>query len=183
MLMESFVQKGTECLTLIVRKGCDELLAWTDQTGRSGLIIVLSFIGRLLSPSDDSESTGLLVGDLIVHLFRNCGPSILPSLPELLHLMITRITTAKTGTFLQVSPWSWDKMPTTSHASLKSLIIPFAYLIQSQRDTVVSLLESISILHEDSRNGLEVLLRAWCDNAEMVQGFWPSRVRYVHFPL
>lgn len=106
--LNSGVQIGTQCLTLMVRKGCDQLLAWKDRSGRDGLHTVLSFIARLLSPTEN-ESSGLLVGDLIVHLLRNSGPSILPLLPEMLQAMIIRLTTAKTGTFIQVFSSLFDR--------------------------------------------------------------------------
>lgn len=100
--MHRIPQKGTECIVLIVRKACDQLLSWKDRVGRSGLDNVLDFIARLLSPTEN-EASGLLVGDLIIHLLRNTGEAILPILPQLLQTMVNRIPTAKTATFLQVS--------------------------------------------------------------------------------
>ncbi|QRV80350.1 importin-9 [Ceratobasidium sp. AG-Ba] len=148
------IQNGIECLTLIVRKDHTQLAQWHDSNGRSGFENVLSFLARLLQ-RDQNESGGLVVGDLIIHLFRRAGEQIGPVLPELLQAMVTRIDSAKTATFLQ------------------SLIVPFAFLIYSQRDTVLNLLESSTV---GSRRGLEVLLYAWCENAEMLQGNWPSRI-------
>jgi importin-9 len=100
--MRWMLQKGTECIALIVRKGCDQLLSWNDRAGRSGLDNVLAFVARLLSPTEN-EASGLLVGDLIIHLLRNTGEAILPILPQLLQTMVNRIPTAKTATFLQVN--------------------------------------------------------------------------------
>lgn len=148
------IQNGIECLTLIVRKDHTQLTQWHDSNGRSGFDNVLSFLARLLQ-RDQNESGGLVVGDLIIHLFRRSGEQIGPVLPELLQAMVTRIESAKTATFLQ------------------SLIVPFALLIYSQRDTVLNLLESTAV---NSRSGLEVLVHAWCENAEMLQGNWPSRI-------
>lgn len=105
-----------------------------------------------------SESGGLFVGDLLLHVFRRAGQQILPILPDLLQALVTRLSTAVTATFSQ------------------SLILPFAYLIGSQADVVLNLLESISI---DGRSGSQILLNAWCDNAEYFQGFWNNRVRSV----
>lgn len=31
----------------------------------------------------------------------------------------------------------------------------------------------------DGRSGLDVLIQTWCENAEVFQGFWPSRIRSV----
>ena len=56
---------------------------------------------------------------------------------------------------------------------MQSLIIPFAFLITHQLDTVLSLLESTTI---QGKPGLEILIRTWCENAETFQGFWASRI-------
>jgi importin-9 len=74
---------------------------------------VFTVIARLLQSED--ESGGLVIGDLIIHLFRRAGESVLPVLPDLLQAMLVRMKTAQTATFLQ------------------SLIIPSAFLIDSHR--------------------------------------------------
>ncbi|GAW03271.1 ARM repeat-containing protein [Lentinula edodes] len=146
------LQNGITCLTLIVRKDCGQLLAWRDASGQSGLEHVLRLVARILQAED--ESAGLTIGELIIHLLRRAGESVLPVLPELLHAMVTRMLTAKTATFVQ------------------SLVVPFAFLINNQRDTVLALLEEMNI---QGRTGLDVLIQTWCENAETFQGFWPSR--------
>ncbi|KAI0354778.1 ARM repeat-containing protein [Trametes cingulata] len=148
------IQNGIACLTLIVRKDINQLISWSDPaTGRSGLDGVLEVIAKQLQSED--ESGGLVIGDLIIHLLRRAGEAVLPVLPQLLQAMVTRMRTAKTATFLQ------------------SLIIPFAFLIHNQRDTVLSLLESMNV---DGRSGLDILIQTWCENAETFQGFWPTRI-------
>ncbi len=87
-------------MTLIVRKEPQQLLAWSDESGRSGLEYVLTLVARMLENAD--ESGGLVIGDLIIHLIRKAGTAVLPVLPQLLQAMIRRMTTAKTATFLQV---------------------------------------------------------------------------------
>jgi hypothetical protein len=95
-------KKGVECLTLIVRKDCGQLLAWTDPTnGTSGLENVLTLIARMLSPQE-KESGGLFMGDLIIHLLRKAGDAVVPVLPGLLQALVNRITSADSATFLQV---------------------------------------------------------------------------------
>ncbi|KAF8963883.1 armadillo-type protein [Flammula alnicola] len=147
------LQSGITCLTLIIRKDCKQLLAWNDSNGRSGIEWVLTLVAQILQSQD--ESGGLQIGDLIIHLLRRAGESVLPVLPQLLQAMISRMINAKTATFLQ------------------SLVVPFAFLINNQRDTVLSLLESMDI---NGRNALDILVQTWCENAETFQGFWPSRV-------
>ncbi|KII94307.1 hypothetical protein PLICRDRAFT_50286 [Plicaturopsis crispa FD-325 SS-3] len=147
------LQNGVTCLTLIIRKDCNQLLSWADSNGQTGLQNVLALIARLLESQD--ESGGLVIGDLIIHLLRRAGEAVLPVLPDLLRAMVGRMTSAKTATFLQ------------------SLVIPFAFLIHNQRDTVLSLLESMNV---DGRTGLDILIQTWCENAETFQGFWPTRI-------
>jgi hypothetical protein len=87
-------------LTLVIRKDCNQLLSWSDASGQSGLDNVLKLVAKLLQNED--ESGGLVIGDLIIHLLRRAGESVLPVLPELLRAMVGRMTSAKTATFLQV---------------------------------------------------------------------------------
>jgi len=90
---------------LIVRKDPGQLLSWSNEQGQTGLSKVLELVGKLLAPSE-SESGGLLVGDLIIHLLRNAGDAILPVLPDLMRAMTNRMTTAKTAGLIQASALS-----------------------------------------------------------------------------
>jgi len=147
------LQNGVVLLTWVVRKDVNQLLSWHDAQGRSGIDNVLIVIAKLLSNED--ESGGLVIGDLITHLLRRASSAVIAVLPALLQAMVRRMVTAKTATFVQ------------------SLVIPFAFLVQSERDTVLSLLEGIDV---DGRSGLDILIQTWCENAEVFQGFWPGRV-------
>ncbi|KAG6380709.1 armadillo-type protein [Boletus reticuloceps] len=147
------LQNGVVCLTLLVRKDCSQILSWHDPSGESGLGHVLKLIAKLLRNED--ESGGLVIGDLIIHVLRRAGESVLPVLPELLHAMVERMLTAKTATFLQ------------------SLVIPFVFLIHNQADTVLGMLESTIV---QGRTALDILIQTWCENAETFQGFWPTRI-------
>ena len=140
-----------------MRKDVGQLLSWTHTDGQSGLLHVFTVIARLLQNQD--ESGGLVIGDLIIHLFRRAGDGVLPVLPDLLHAMLVRMRTAQTATFLQ------------------SLIIPFAFLVHNHREAVLDLLETTRIGGgESDSGGLDVLLNTWCENAATFQGFWPTRV-------
>lgn len=164
-------QNGISCLTLIIRKDIRQLLSWTDGNGRSGLDWVLALIARMLESHD--ESGGLQIGDLIIHLLRRAGEAILPVLPQLLQAMVSRMKTAKTATFLQVRDDIMEKIDFHFTFPAQSLIVPFAFLINNEPDTILSLLESIN---DNGRSGLDILIQTWCENAETFQGFWPSRV-------
>lgn len=58
-------------------------------------------IARVLGP-DQSESGGLFVGDLIVHVLRQAGDSALSVIPDLLRALLVRLATAQTASFSQV---------------------------------------------------------------------------------
>ncbi|KAG8901625.1 hypothetical protein FRB99_005185 [Tulasnella sp. 403] len=156
------IQNGIECLTLVIRKGCDQLLSFVSPvTGETGVTLTLKLVATLLTPAtSETEAGGLFIGDMIVHLLKNAGSSdqLRPHLPELLTALVRRLQTAKTATYMQ------------------SLIIPFAYLIHSQRDEVLNLLESTQV---GSTTTLEILVKAWCENAETFHGFWATRMSTI----
>lgn len=58
--------------------------------------------------------------------------------------------------------------------TLQSLIIPVAYLIHTQRDDVLNLLDSLTV---GSTTGLTVFANAWCENAETFQGAWATKLK------
>ena len=64
-------------------------------------------------------------------------------------------------------------MAAAADERVQSLIIPFAFLIHNQRDTVLDLLDGMQV---DGAPALDVLVRTWCENAETFQGLWASRV-------
>ncbi|KAI6163683.1 armadillo-type protein [Pisolithus thermaeus] len=136
-----------------VVQDCSQILSWSDPSSTSGLDHILRLVAKLLQNED--ESGGLVIGDLIIHLLRRVGDSVLPVLPELLRGMTQRMLTAKTATFLQ------------------SLVIPFAFLVYNQADSVISLLESTQV---QDRSALDIVIHTWCENAETFQGFWPTRI-------
>ncbi|KAG8847467.1 hypothetical protein FRB96_001608 [Tulasnella sp. 330] len=159
------IQNGIECLTLVIRKGCDQLMNFVSPTtGETGLTLVLKVVAAQLGPASlESEAGGLFIGDMIVHLLRNAtaGSEQLRSvLPELLGALVRRMETAKTATFMQ------------------SLIIPFAYLIHERRDELLTLLLSMAV---GTTNGLDILIKAWCENVEAIQGAWAQNMSVVAF--
>ncbi|KAG9008099.1 hypothetical protein FRB90_009086, partial [Tulasnella sp. 427] len=99
------IQNGIECLTLVIRKGCDQLLGFVmPQTGESGLTLLLKLVSSLLTPStSESEAGGLFVGDMLVHLLKNAGKAseLQPVIPDLITALVRRMETAKTATFTQ----------------------------------------------------------------------------------
>ncbi|KAG8780119.1 hypothetical protein FRC20_008445 [Serendipita sp. 405] len=152
------ISEGCRLLTTLIRKDPAQLLAWSDSDGSTSLQRIGSFLGRLLSPEVE-EAAGLATGDLLVTLFRKAGDAVAPMMKPLLEEIVKRLRTAKTATGSQ------------------SLIVPYAYLIHKEPDTVLNLLESTVL--EDGQNGLQVLLRSWCENAETFIGAWATRISHI----
>jgi hypothetical protein len=72
-----------------------------DASGRSGLDAILAVLARLIDPSF-SESAGLCVGDLVLHLLRNAGQHLTKTVPSLLDALARRIAVAQSTIFTQV---------------------------------------------------------------------------------
>ncbi|KAH9159712.1 hypothetical protein EDB89DRAFT_1915717 [Lactarius sanguifluus] len=102
-----------------------KLLSWTHPNGQSGLLHVFTVIARLLQ--DQDELGGLVIGDLIIHLFQCAVESVLPDLLELLQAMLVRMRTVQTAMFLQ------------------SLVVPFAYPVYRHRDAALDQLEAMHL--------------------------------------
>lgn len=62
---------------------------------------------------------------------------------------------------------------------MQSLVLPFAYLVHQQLETVLSLLENLTIPGPPPRSALEVLLTSWCEFAGDFQGYWNQKVSAV----
>lgn len=148
------IQHGCSTLTLFVRKDCEQLL--TCHLGNeTGLQKILGLLAQLLQP-ESNESSGLFVGDLILHLLRNAGQHLNAVLPDLLRALVNRIASASSGLFIQ------------------TLALPFAYLFYVAKDITLDLLSQIEV---NGQNGLDVVLRGWCDEAvATVQGSYSIRI-------
>ena len=146
-------------LTLLVRKDCDRLIEWHNGEGSNGIAIIFELLGQFLAPTF-SESGGIFVGELVMHLFRKAGQGISPVLPDLLRAIAARLTTAKLPSFIQ------------------SLVIPFAYLFSTEyTQSTIDLLSQISLdTEEGQKSALQVVLSAWCDVNDTLTGSWNIRV-------
>lgn len=95
---------GTRLVRYAVSLVSDQCLSScrTNALGQPGMELILGQVAKLLEPSE-SEAGGLFVGDLVIHLIRKAGNALGPVLPDLLKAFVTRLATAETSTFSQVS--------------------------------------------------------------------------------
>lgn len=155
------IQHGMIHLTLVVRKDCDALIAWHAPDGSNGIACIFGLLGRFLAPTF-SETGGVFVGDLIMHMFRKAGGAIAPVLGDLLRAIVNRLASATMPSFIQ------------------SLIIPFAYLFGTEyTEQTLELLSSfppVTMPDGTQRPALDLVLQAWCEQADTITGSWNIRV-------
>ncbi|KAL7425284.1 hypothetical protein Q5752_000972 [Cryptotrichosporon argae] len=162
------VQQGMLVLTLVVRKDCDKLIALHDPAFGSGLDGILAVVSRVLDPASNfSESAGVFVGDLVMHLFRKAGPVISAVLPNMLGALARRLALAELPFFKE------------------ALVVPFAYLCGAgyAAETLGLLADMTVRARTDDgwadASALAVVLRTWCEAAETISGSWNLRVHDI----
>lgn len=144
------VYSACNALKDIVRLDVRQLLQWHDASAKSGLEITLIVIDRLLRPEFD-ESAAMEVGGLAAELVDKAGDQLGPLLPELLRAVAARLATAQLPPFAQ------------------SLILVFARLVlKNQAKDVVEFLSGLNI---DNKNGLEVVMGSWLTQSVNFSGY------------
>ncbi|WVR07905.1 hypothetical protein IAU60_004948 [Kwoniella sp. DSM 27419] len=154
------IQHGMIHLTLVVRKDCDKLIRWHDAEGNNGIVSIFHLLSRFLAPTF-SESGGIFVGELIMHLFRKAGAVMAPVLPDLLRAVVQRLAHAQLPSFIQ------------------TLVLPFAYLFGTEYTTsTIDLLSTFSVASPSGQEipALDVVLSAWAEHSDTITGSWNIRV-------
>ncbi|KAF9571457.1 hypothetical protein EC968_000488 [Mortierella alpina] len=152
------LQSGQECLTIVIQKDVRQLAEWRDaSSGKTGLELVIQFIAKLLDPSQ-TESAALFVGDLISKLIKKGGDLVSPILPDLLNAVTLRLAEAKLPTFIH------------------PLVMVFAQLCINQHEVVINFLSGLNI---NGRNGLDIVLSAWLANHADFMGLYSQKVSAV----
>ncbi|KAI1299168.1 hypothetical protein EDD11_006488 [Mortierella claussenii] len=152
------LQGGQECLKIVIQKDVQQVAAWRDdESGKTGLDLLIQFIAKLLHPSQ-TESAALFVGDLISKLIKKGGDSVAPILPDILNAVTARLADAKLPSFIQ------------------PLVMVFVQLSLMQHETVINFLSGIDI---NGRNGLDIVLTSWVSNHADFQGLYHQKVSTV----
>ncbi|KAF9198116.1 hypothetical protein BGZ49_001176 [Haplosporangium sp. Z 27] len=152
------LQSGQECLTIIVQKDVQQVAEWRDAaSGKTGLELTIQFIAKLLDPSQ-TESAALFVGDLISKLIKKGGDLVSPILPDLLNAVTLRLAEAKLASFIQ------------------PLVMVFAQLCLNQHEVVINFLSGLNV---NGRNGLDIVMSAWLANHTDFTGLYNQKVSAV----
>jgi hypothetical protein len=162
LLMEStegeVLRPGSEVVKWMLQHDHQQVLAWQDANGRSGLEVCLHIIDRLLGPSIEDNSASE-VGGLAAELVEKAGQERLgPFLPQLLQAVASRLATAQAAAFIQ------------------SLILVFARLTLSGAQDVVEFLSQVQI---NGESGLQVVMAKWLENSVNFAGYDEIRQKYA----
>lgn len=99
------LRPGVESVKFMLMHDHQQVFAWQDETGRSGLEVCLIIIDRLLAPAMEDNSASE-VGGLAAELVEKAGQERLgPFLPQLLQAVASRLATAEAAPFIQVCSW------------------------------------------------------------------------------
>lgn len=144
------LRPGVEAMKFMFQHDHQQMFAWHDETGKSGLEVALIIIDRLLAPTIEDKAASE-VGGLAAELVEKAGHDRLgPYLPQLLQAVASRLATAEAAEFIQ------------------SLILVFARLSLVGAHDVVEFLSQIQI---NGQSGLQVVLSKWLENSVNFAGY------------
>lgn len=154
LLMENqegdILRPGAEAVKFMLKHDPNQLFEWRDESGKSGLEVVLIIIDRLLGPGMEDNAASE-VGGLAAELVEKAGQERLgPYLPQLLQAVASRLATAEAAAFIQ------------------SLILVFARLSLVGAADVVEFLSQIEI---GGQSGLQVVLSKWLEHSVSFAGY------------
>lgn len=144
------LRPGAETVKFMLQHDHQQVFAWNDGAGKSGLEICLIIISHLLEPNMEDNAASE-VGGLAAELVEKAGAERLgPFLPQLLQAVAKRLTTAEAAPFIQ------------------SLILVFARLSLVGAQDVVQFLSQIEI---DGQSGLQLVLSKWLEHSVHFAGY------------
>ena len=85
------LQAGGECLRSYISVSPDQVAAFTDNQGKSGIVHIIAVAEHLLNPTG-SEFSAAFVGRLVTTLIQKIGPSVLgDNLDRLLKAVLSKV--------------------------------------------------------------------------------------------
>ncbi|CAG8954737.1 hypothetical protein HYFRA_00004661 [Hymenoscyphus fraxineus] len=144
------LRPGVESFKFMLMHDHQQVFAYKDETGRSGLELCLVIIDKLLGPTIEDNAASE-VGGLAAELVEKAGQERLgPYLPQLLQAVASRLATAEAAPFIQ------------------SLILVFARLSLLGAQDVVEFLTQIQI---NGQSGLQVVVSKWLEHSINFAGY------------
>ncbi|KAL3420014.1 importin-beta domain-containing protein [Phlyctema vagabunda] len=152
------LRPGVEAIKFMLMHDHQQVFAWQDENGQSGLEACLVIIDRLLGPTMEDNAASE-VGGLAAELVEKAGQERLgPYLEQLLRAVAIRLATAEAAPFIQ------------------SLILVFARLSLVGAQDVVEFLNQTQI---NGQVGLQVVLGKWLEHSVNFAGYDQIRQKYT----
>ncbi|XP_050697373.1 importin-9-like isoform X2 [Eriocheir sinensis] len=154
----STLQNGGECLRAYVSVAPEQVIAYRDAEGRSGLQYVVQVATQLLSPAT-SEHTATFVGRLITALIRRAGDHLGDNLDLLLRAVLSKLQGAESLSVVQ------------------NLVLVYAQLVHSQLEGVLNFLAGVP--GPSGQSALHFVLTQWCSKQHLFFGAYEGKVSAV----
>ncbi|KTW30856.1 hypothetical protein T552_00567 [Pneumocystis carinii B80] len=151
------LQSAEEVLRQVILKDYDKLINLKSETGMSIFDEIMNIL-RILLEKSVSESVNFFFGPLVIAIIYKAGEKFRDYLPNFLEAIVIRLTYPSSPRFCQ------------------ELILIFAHLIINQTKVTVDFLYNIRI---NGVTGLEILLKSWCENIDIIHGYKNIRTSSV----
>lgn len=154
----SILQSGGECLRSYISVSPNQVISFTDPSGKSGLVHILAVAEHLLNPVG-SEFSATFVGRLVTTLIQKVGVGLGEHLDRLLKAVLSKLQGARTLSVIQ------------------SLIMVYAHLVHSQLEAVLQFLSSVPGPTGDS--ALQFVMSEWVARQASFYGSYESKVSII----
>lgn len=151
----STLQYGGECVRAYVSVAFDQIAAWRDDQGQSGLYYVVKIAQHLLDPKTP-ESAAVFVGRLVSVLITKAGPSLGEATDILLRAVLSKLQQTETLSVIQ------------------SLVLVFAHLVHTQMGAVLEFLSGVP--GPTGQSALAFVLTEWCSRQTVFYGAYENKV-------
>lgn len=147
---DELLKSATAAVKHMLSHDPEQVFAFQDQAGKSGLEVVLIIVDRLLNPAVDDHGAAE-VGGLAAEVVEKAGGERLgPYLQQLLRAVAARLATATQAQFIQ------------------SLVLVFARLSLISAQEVIAFLADIQI---GGQSGLETVMTKWLESSVIFTGY------------
>ena len=133
----------------------DQVAAYRDSEGHSGLYFIIQVALNLLSPTVN-ESCSAFVGRLVSTLFNRAGAHLGESVDLILRAVLSKLQGSH------------------SLVAAQSLIMVYAHLVHSQMDAVLNFLSSVP--GPKGQSALHFVLNQWCSRQHVFTGAYENKV-------
>ncbi|XP_064488644.1 importin-9-like [Ornithodoros turicata] len=151
----STLQYGGECIRAYVSVAFDQIAAWRDDQGQSGVYYVVKVAQHLLDPKTP-ESAATFVGRLVSVLLSKAGPSLGEWTDVLLRAVLSKL------------------QQTASVTVTQSLVLVFAHLVHTQMSAVLDFLSGVP--GPTGQSALAFVLTEWCSRQTLFYGSYENKV-------